>query len=70
MNIVNNSRYKLEPPPEQPTYDRRHFVYYPEEGRYVLPGGEATDGDTFAEQVRRAGRRATVIRVEYGGPIT
>lgn len=43
----------------------RYFVVYPEEQRYVLPGGIVTDADTFAQAVERLGRRAVVIKVQY-----
>lgn len=44
------------------------FVYYADEGRYILPGGIVTDSDTFTQAVERAGRRATVIKVQYAQP--
>lgn len=43
----------------------RYFVVYPDEGRYVLPGGTVTDSDTFTQAVERAGNRAVVIKVVY-----
>jgi hypothetical protein len=49
---------------EQQVGEPRYFVAYPEEGRYVLPGGRVVDVDTFAMAVERT-RGAVVVRVEY-----
>lgn len=43
----------------------RHFVVYPEERRFVLPGGVVTDADVFTQAVERAKGRAVVIKVVY-----
>lgn len=50
---------------EQASGPRRYFVAYPAEGRFILPGGDVTDADTFTRAVERAGRRAVVIKVDY-----
>ena len=44
---------------------QRYYIAYPEEGRFVLPGGRVVDSDTFTQAVERAGNRAVVIRVQY-----